>query len=175
MAGTTVHAGQAPTGQETGGQAMARARYVRTSASKARRVVNLIRGLPTPEADAILRFAPQLAAEPVRKVLQSAVANADHNDNLDRNALWVSEAYVDEGPTYKRIRPRAMGRAFRVRKRTCHITVVVTERPATAEAAAQGRAAAAAGRNTTTAPKTSNDTSATTPRARRGQTKGGTR
>ncbi len=174
MAGTTVHAGQAHAGPETGGQAMARARYVRMSASKARRVVNLVRGLPTAEADAILRFAPQLAAEPVRKALLSAVANADHNDNLDRNALWVSEAYVDEGPTYKRIRPRAMGRAFRVRKRTCHITIVVAERPAAA-AAAQGKAAAAATRKETTAPKSSNDTSATTPRARRGQTKGGTR
>src|SRR4029078_9652710 len=110
-------------GMEANGSApsaTARARYVRTSATKARRVVDLIRGLPADEADAVLRFAPQAASEPVRKVLMSAVANATHNDELDRARLWVSEAYVDEGPTSKRIQPRAMGRAYRVLKRNCH-------------------------------------------------------
>ena len=93
---------------------MAEARYVRTSASKARRVVDLIRGMKTDEAEAVLRFAPQAASEPVRKVLMSAVANAQHNQDLDRGSLWVSEVYVDEGPSAKRIRPRAQGRAYRV-------------------------------------------------------------
>jgi len=110
--------------------AMARARYVRVAPRKARRVVDLIRGLPAAEALATLRFAPQAASEPVFKVLESAVANAEHNDRLDRDTLWVAEAYVDEGPTLKRFRPRAQGRAYRIRKRTSHITVAVESRPA---------------------------------------------
>jgi ribosomal protein L22 len=77
---------------------------------KARRVVDLIRGLPTDEAQAILRFAPQAASEPVGKVLDSAIANATNNHSLDANDLFVSEIYVDEGPTMKRFRPRARGR-----------------------------------------------------------------
>jgi large subunit ribosomal protein L22 len=97
---------------------------------KARRVVDLIRGLPAAEAQAILRFAPQAASEPVGKVLASAIANAEHNQQLDRGTLVISEAYVDEGPTLKRFRPRAQGRAYRIRKRTSHITVVVQSRPA---------------------------------------------
>ena len=109
-------------------QAVARARYVRTSASKARRVVDLIRGMKADEAEAVLRFAPQAASEPVRKVLMSAMANAQHNQDLDRDSLWVSEVYVDEGPSAKRIRARAQGRAYRILKRTCHITVVLAER-----------------------------------------------
>ena len=129
--------------------AMARARYVRTSATKARRVVDLIRGMPADEADAVLRFAPQAASEPVRKVLLSAVANATHNDDLDRGALWVSQAYVDEGPTSKRIQPRAQGRAYRILKRTCHITVVVSERPG---AKPQGSKATTAKKSGTTDP-----------------------
>jgi len=148
-----------PAAAEITGQATARARYVRMSATKARRVINLVRGLPTAEADAILRFAPQAAADPVRKVLLSAVANAEHNDDLDRSALWVSEAFVDEGPTYKRIQPRAMGRAFRVRKRTCHITIVVAERKGAAATPTTGGARSGA----------------SAPRASRGQTRGGSR
>lgn len=105
---------------------MARARFVRVTPMKARRVVDLIRGLTAAEAATVLRFAPQAAAEPVAKVLASAVANAEHNDHLDPETLWVSSAYVDEGPTLKRFRPRAQGRAFRIRKRTSHITVVVS-------------------------------------------------
>ena len=106
-------------------EARAQARYVRVTPMKARRVVDLIRGLPVSEAQALLRFAPQSASEPVGKVLDSAVANASHNLHLDPRTLVVSEAYVDEGPTMKRFRPRAQGRAYRIRKRTSHITVVV--------------------------------------------------
>lgn len=105
--------------------ARAQARYVRVTPMKARRVVDLIRGLPAEQAQAVLRFAPQAASEPVGKVLDSAIANATNNANLDARTLVVREAYVDEGPTMKRFRPRAQGRAFRIRKRTSHITVVV--------------------------------------------------
>jgi large subunit ribosomal protein L22 len=103
---------------------------------KARRVVDLIRGLPASEAQALLRFTPQAASEPVGKVLASAIANAEHNSQLDRESLWVSEAYVDEGPTLKRFRPRAQGRAYRIRKRTSHITVVVRSFAADTDAGA---------------------------------------
>jgi large subunit ribosomal protein L22 len=113
--------------------ALAQARYVRTTPMKCRRVIDLVRGLDVQEALDILRFAPQSASEPVAKVLASAVANAEHNKNLDRRNLFVSQAYVDEGPTLKRFRPRAQGRAFRIRKRTSHITIVVEAAvPATA-------------------------------------------
>ncbi|WP_017615383.1 50S ribosomal protein L22 [Nocardiopsis salina] len=105
----------------------AQARFVRVTPRKARRVVDLIRGLPADEAQAVLRFAPQSASDPVGKVLASAIANAEHNDKLDRETLVVEGAWVDEGPTLKRIRPRGFGRAFRVTKRTSHITVVVAE------------------------------------------------
>ena len=110
-------------------EARAQARYARVTPRKARRVVDLIRGLPAAEAQAVLRFAPQAASEPVGKVLASAIANAEHNNQLDRNTLVVSRAYVDEGPTLKRFRPRAQGRAYRVNKRTSHITVIVEARP----------------------------------------------
>jgi large subunit ribosomal protein L22 len=113
-------------------EARARARYVRVTPMKARRVVDLVRGLPAAEAQAILRFAPQAASEPVGKVLDSAIANATNNNNLDANDLFVSEIYVDEGPTMKRFRPRARGSANRIRKRTSHITVVVASRTAAA-------------------------------------------
>ena len=93
-------------------EARACARYVRVTPMKARRVVDLIRGLPTDEAQAVLRFAPQAASEPVGKVLDSAIANATNNHSLDPNDLFVSEIYVDEGPTMKRFRPRARGTKF---------------------------------------------------------------
>jgi large subunit ribosomal protein L22 len=109
--------------------ALAQARYVRMTPMKCRRVVDLVRGLPVQEALDILRFAPQAASEPVGKVLASAVANAEHNRQLDARTLVVSQAYVDEGPTLKRFRPRAQGRAYRIRKRTSHITVVVESVP----------------------------------------------
>jgi large subunit ribosomal protein L22 len=105
--------------------AIARATHVRVTPMKARRVVDLIRHLPTDQAMAILKFAPQAASEDVRKVLESAIANATHNHNLDADTLIVSRATVDEGPTLKRFRPRAQGRAYRIRKRTSHITIEV--------------------------------------------------
>ena len=120
--------------------ARAQARYVRVTPMKARRVIDLVRGMPANEALAVLKFAPQSASEPVYKVLASAVANARFtaerdSQRLDVEDLVVSEAYVDEGPTLKRFRPRAQGRAYRVRKRTSHITVVVSPRPEAAETA----------------------------------------
>jgi len=130
--------------------ARAVARHVRLSATKARRVVNLVRGLPAKEALTVLQFAPQAASEPVYKVLASAIANAENNDRLDPDALLVSAAYVDEGPTLKRFRPRAQGRAYRIRKRTCHITIEVEAvapkapvRPAAKKAAPAAKAAPA--------------------------------
>jgi large subunit ribosomal protein L22 len=105
--------------------ARAVARHVRISATKARRIVNLVRGLPATEALTVLRFAPQAASSQVYKVLASAVANAENNERLDPESLLVSEAFVDEGPTLKRFRPRAQGRAYRIRKRSCHITIAV--------------------------------------------------
>ena len=115
--------------------ARATARFVRVTPMKARRVVDLIRYLPADEALALLRFAPQAASEPVAKVLASAMANAENNLSLDPDTLWVSAAFVDEGPTLKRFRPRAQGRAYRIRKRTSHITVEVESRPAVAQKA----------------------------------------
>ena len=108
----------------------ATARYVRMSPNKTRRVVDLIRGLPALEAQAVVKFDPHSASEPVGKVLDSAIANAEHlahvrSQRLDTDELFVSEAFVDEGPTLKRFRPRAQGRAYRIRKRTSHITIVV--------------------------------------------------
>jgi large subunit ribosomal protein L22 len=111
---------------EARASARSTARYVRVTPQKARRMVDLIRGLPAEEARTVLRFSPQAASETVGKVLDSALANAEHNHSLDRGELVVTEAYVDEGPTLKRFRPRAQGRAFRIRKRTSHITVVVS-------------------------------------------------
>ena len=126
--------------------ARAVARHVRLSASKARRVVNLVRGLPAKEALTVLQFAPQAASEPVYKVLASAIANAENNERLDPDALLVSAAYVDEGPTLKRFRPRAQGRAYRIRKRTSHITIAVeavqVARPAKKAAAKKATKAA---------------------------------
>src|SRR6185369_2902004 len=110
--------------------ATAKARFVRVSATKARRVIDLVRGKSVSEALDILRWAPQSASEPVAKVIASAAANAQNNDGLDPSTLVVATVYADEGPTAKRIRPRAQGRAFRIRKRTSHITVIVESRPA---------------------------------------------
>jgi large subunit ribosomal protein L22 len=109
--------------------ATAVARFVRVSPMKARRVIDLVRGRSVADALDILRWAPQAASEPVAKVIASAVANAQNNNGLDPSTLVVATVYADEGPTAKRIRPRAQGRAFRIRKRTSHITVVVESRP----------------------------------------------
>ncbi len=104
----------------------ARASYVRTSAYKAREVLDLIRGRSCADAQDILAFSERDVARPISKVLDSALANAEHNDGLDIDELYVSACYADEGPTLKRWRPRARGRATRIRKRTCHITVIVS-------------------------------------------------
>jgi large subunit ribosomal protein L22 len=114
-------------------EAKAQARYVRVTPQKARRVVDLIRGKAAGEAVSVLRFAPQAASEPVRKVVESAIANARvkadrASEAFDERELVVQAAFVDEGPTMKRFRPRAQGRANRINKRTSHITVVVAPR-----------------------------------------------
>ncbi|PID97338.1 MAG: 50S ribosomal protein L22 [Actinomycetales bacterium] len=113
-------------------EARAVARHVRITPMKARRVVDLIRGKNASDAVATLQFAQHAAAEPVRKVLESAMANAQVRADMesvpfDARALTVSAAYVDEGPTMKRFRPRAQGRASRINKRTSHITIVVSQ------------------------------------------------
>jgi len=105
----------------------AQAKYVRQSPYKVRRVLDLVRGLPVQEAEDVLRLTQRGATEPVTKVLKSAVANAEHNHAIDADDLVVAEAYADEGPTLKRYRPRARGRATRIRKRTSHITIVVSD------------------------------------------------
>lgn len=101
------------------------AKYIRMSPHKVRRVLDQIRGRSYQEALIILEFMPYRACEPVRKVLLSAVANAEHNQGLDRRQLAISKAYADGGPALKRYRPRAQGRAYQIRKPTCHITVAV--------------------------------------------------
>ncbi|MDO4897805.1 MAG: 50S ribosomal protein L22 [Rothia sp. (in: high G+C Gram-positive bacteria)] len=111
-------------------EAKATASYVRVTPMKARRVINLIRGKQAEEALAILKFAPQGASEPVYKIVASAVANARQKATqqglpFKEEELFISEAYANEGPTMKRFQPRAQGRAFRINKRTSHITVVV--------------------------------------------------
>jgi large subunit ribosomal protein L22 len=134
----------------------ASARYIRMSASKVRVVLDLIRGLPVRNADEVLQFTDREAATAVRKVLASAVANAQHNDEQDPEELFVKACYADEGPTLKRFTPRARGRAGRIRKRTCHITIlvdrldderleVVQAREAKRTAAGRRRGAAASG------------------------------
>jgi large subunit ribosomal protein L22 len=116
--------------------ARAQARYVRMTPMKVRRVVDLVRNRPVAEALTILKYAQQAAAEPVAKVIASAAANAEHNEGLDRDTLVISKAFVDEGPTMKRFQPRAQGRAFRIRKRSSHITIEVSSVP---ESATGGR------------------------------------
>ena len=111
-----------------GNEAIAQAKNIRMTAMKVRRVVDMVRGQEVEQALDTLRFAPYAAAEPVFKAVASAVANARNNPNKQlRGRLVISEAYVDEGPTLKRFRPRAQGRAYRIRKRTSHITIVVQE------------------------------------------------
>ena len=114
----------------------AQAKHVRVTPMKARRLVDVIRGMQAEEALAVLKFAPQSASEPVYKVVASAVANARYlaerdSRRLDVEDLVIAEAYVDEGPTLKRFRPRAQGRAYLIRKRTSHITVVVSSKEGT--------------------------------------------
>jgi len=108
-------------------KAQATAKYVRQSPFKVRRVLDLVRGLPVDEARVVLQFTNRRATEAIMKTLESAVSNAEHNLALDAEELFVSEAYANEGPTLKRYRPRARGRATQIRKRTCHITIVVAD------------------------------------------------
>ncbi|MDF0727573.1 50S ribosomal protein L22 [Cytobacillus sp. S13-E01] len=109
-------------------QAKAVANTVRIAPRKARLVVDLIRGKQVGEAVAILRLTPKAASPIVEKVLNSAIANAEHNYEMDANNLVITDAFVNEGPTLKRFRPRAMGRASQINKRTSHITIVVSEK-----------------------------------------------
>ena len=109
-------------------EARAVAKYVRISPRKARLVVDLVRGKPVEEALAILRYVPRRAARIVEKVVKSAAANAEHNLDLNREDLYISEAFVNAGPMLKRWRARARGQAFQIRRRTSHITVVVKEK-----------------------------------------------
>ena len=125
MAETSQAAADAPA------RARAVAKYVHMSPTKVRRVTALVKGRRVAEALDILRYAPQAAATPVYKVIASAAANAENNHDMDRDTLVVTAAYADEGPTLKRIRPRAQGRAYRIRKRTSHITVVVSSKEGT--------------------------------------------
>ncbi len=105
----------------------AQAKYIRQSPYKVRIVLDLVRGLPVEEAENVLTLTNRRAADPILKVLKSAVANAEHNFALDGDELFVSEAFADEGPTLKRWRPRARGRATRINKRTSHITIVLAD------------------------------------------------
>ena len=105
----------------------ATAKYVRVSPTKVRQLTRLTVGAPVGEAQRILEFADKGAAQPLLKVLNSAISNAENNDGLDPDDLVVDRAFADEGPTLKRFQPRAMGRAYQIRKRTSHITVVVRD------------------------------------------------
>jgi large subunit ribosomal protein L22 len=141
----------------------AQAKWVRTSARKARIVLDHIRGRSVPEARTILKFTPRAAATDIEKVLRSAVANAEANMGLDGDELLVEAAYADEGPTLKRWKPRARGRVNRIRKRTCHVTLVLVEQPE--ERAPRRRRAQAA--QTTPAAEPAQENSTTTKPTRR--------
>ena len=108
-------------------RAHARMNHVRQSPYKVRRVLDLVRGMPVEDAEVVLTHTQRRASAVILKCLRSAIANAEHNLALDRDALFIAEAYADEGPTLKRWRPRARGRATRIRKRTSHITIVVAD------------------------------------------------
>lgn len=109
-------------------EAKAIAKYIRISPSKLRIVMNLIRGKKVGEAFAILKYTPKVGSEVIEKVLRSAVANAEHNFNMDVDKLVVSTCFVDAGPTMKRIHPRSRGQAFKILKRSSHVTVCVDEK-----------------------------------------------
>ncbi|MBO5743606.1 MAG: 50S ribosomal protein L22 [Clostridia bacterium] len=109
-------------------QAVAKLSYARISSRKVKTVIDLIRNKNAGEALAILKLTPKAASELVEKLLKSAIANAENNHGMDVEKLYVAEIYANQGPTLKRVRPRAQGRAFRIRKRTSHITVVLKER-----------------------------------------------
>ena len=123
MTGPKINEGGTVAGERIGTNATAK--YLRGSATKAREVLDLIRGLDVRRADEVLQFTDREMGAVIRKVLASAVANAEHNDSQGRDELYVAACFADEGPTLRRFRPRARGRATRIRKRTCHITIVV--------------------------------------------------
>ncbi|HEY1967145.1 MAG TPA: 50S ribosomal protein L22 [Pseudonocardia sp.] len=123
-------------------RAVARARHIRMSPRKVRRVIDLVRGQRAVDALTVLKFDEHAASEPVYKVVASAIANAEHNLQLDRDTLVIATAYVDEGKTLPRIRPRAQGRAYRIRKRTSHITVELESRPEARKSQTAGRSGA---------------------------------
>ena len=127
MTGPKTNEGATKVGENTGTRAVVK--YVRSSAYKAREVLDLIRGLDVTHADQVLQFVERDIAHVIRKALASAVANAQNTDGLDPEELYVSACFSDEGPTLKRMRPRARGRAGAIRKRTCHITVLVATMP----------------------------------------------
>ena len=109
-------------------QAVAKLSYARISSRKVKTVIDLIRNKKVGEALAILKLTPKAASELVEKLLKSAIANAENNHGMDVEKLYVAEIFANQGPTLKRVRPRAQGRAFRIRKRTSHITVVLKEK-----------------------------------------------
>ncbi len=145
MTGPKLNEKATVAGERSGTRAVAR--HVRSSASKARVVLNLIRGLDVRSADEVLMLTERGIARDIRKVLRSAVANAVNNDEQDASELYVIACFADEGATLRRFRPRARGRATRIRKRTCHITVIVArmsdERLAVIQARAEGASASA--------------------------------
>ena len=106
----------------------ATAKYIRIAPRKVRIVMNLVRGKSVADALAILKFTPKVGADAVEKVLRSAIANAENNFDMDRDRLFISSAFVDQGPTLKRIHPRSRGQAFKILKHTSHITVAVNEK-----------------------------------------------
>ena len=109
-------------------EARAYLKYARIAPRKVQIVLDLIRNKPVDQAMAILKHTPKAACEPLEKLLKSAIANAENNHNMDKNNLYVAECYANKGPTMKRIRPRAQGRAYRIEKRMSHITVVLNEK-----------------------------------------------
>ena len=109
-------------------EAIAKLKYARISARKVKIVIDLIRGKQVDEALAILRYTPKAASPLVEKLLKSAIANAENNNNMRRENLYIKEVYANQGPTAKRVRPAPQGRAYRVRKRTSHVTVVLAEK-----------------------------------------------
>ena len=139
MTGPKLNERSFAAGEKTGTKAVAR--WVRMSASKARPILDLIRDKDIQSADDILKFTTREAAHVIRKLLASAVANAQNNDELDPETLYVKACFADEGPTLKRFKPRARGRAGRINKRTCHITVVVAPMDETRLAVFQAKSA----------------------------------
>lgn len=176
MTGPKLNEGSMIAGERSGTKASAL--YLRVSAYKARVVLNLIRGLPVKRADEVLQFSDREVSNDIRKVLASAVANAQHNDEQDPDELFVKACFADEGPTLKRFTPRARGRGNRINKRTCHITIVLARLDDNRLEVVQAREAkrTAAGRRRPAAAGTSASRRARVERSRQraSEAKGGT-